>query len=570
MQFPSLDSLTMEAFMQQVWVEIHPTYPRCLNFKWFGEDGTLFDLYTVNTVLDGLRSEGYEVLLSYAVEELLRGLFDEPYRMSPLMKPDFVLYRFQSFGLKYMEEQARGLYTFDTGTGKTPMGIACAARRLSDGEVDHVVVWAKSHLVKGWVESFFKFSDITHDRMDKGTPIRRRKAYAQSLAQAWVVNYEKVRCSDYSDIVAALKGKRVMFIFDEVTRLKTRSSALHKHMRAIMKELNVGYVLALSATPCEEGPEDWYNIFRLLRPELYGTVRDFESAYTFNDGAKDYFFQYLGFQNLQDMRFKSAFMVCGAKKSNPEIAAEFPSMFEVEVPLELSTEDAKLYAALREYAYIDIRAGGSGARHADAARRCCSLPETLLTMDESIADIARTHGVEGSKHCVKLRATLDLVEDIISQGDKVIIFYRLTNHGILPLAEHFKAFNPLVYYGEMSLEQKSVAEQVFRTSTDRNLMFVSDAGREGLNLPEATYLIHYDTPYLWSHYVQRSNRIHRIDSDKEKVTVYRYTTADTIEERVEEIMLERKGYAENLGLTDDAVLQSSRSDERYLLFGEEV
>jgi SNF2 family DNA or RNA helicase len=582
MGFPSASELTREEFIKQVWVEMHPHYSRCLVFQnadpyfavnhkpfgWFADDGTLFDLYTFQIVVDALSAEGYRVLVSDEAQLFVDSLF-EPYEYPPSMK-DFDRFRFQSFGLRYMESQPRGIFTWDTGTGKTVAGIASVARRLGDGDVEHVIIWAKSHLVKGWVGAFERFCDIPCDRMDKGGTARRKKAYGASGAPVWVINYEKVRCSDYSEIVSRLKGKRVMFVFDEVQKMKNRTSALHKHMRELIKELKVEYLIALSATPCEEGPEDYYNIFRLLHPKLFGTVKDFESRYTCGDGAKDYYFQYLGFQNLQDMRLRSAFMVNGARKSNPEIAKEFPEMFEVTVPLELSAEDAKLYVALRNYAYKDIAEGSSGAVHADAARRCCSLPETLLFMDEGIASIATQHGVEGSKHCAKLQATIDMVTDIISQGDKVIVFFRLTNYGIIPLSAHFGSFAPLLYYGEMSADQKTSVEHLFRQSPDRNLMFVSDAGREGLNLPEAAYLIHYDTPYLWSHYVQRSNRIHRIDSDKSKVTVYRFTTADTIEERVEEIMLERKGYAENLGLTDDAVLQISRSDEKYLLFGEDA
>ena len=44
--------------------------------------------------------------------------------------------------------------------------------------------------------------------------------------------------------------------------------------------------------------------------------------------------------------------------------------------------------------------------------------------------------------------------------------------------------------------------------------------RKGINLPEATYLLHFERPWTHANCVQRSNRIHRIDSLTESVFIY--------------------------------------------------
>ena len=580
--------MTSEKACRQVYVEMHPVYRECLlfqcvdpyfvynhkDFSWFSDDGILFDNYLAPNIITGLRAEGYEVWLSDEVEAFLADLFTGEYHQSSYLLPTTKLKMFQQFGVRYLLKNPKGFFVWDTGCGKCIGSISIAAERLERDEVDHVVVWVPNHLIRGWLDDFAKFSSLSVERMDRGTPAKREKAYKESQAQVWVVNYDKVRCNDYDFILSALKGKRVMFVFDEITKLKNRKSAVHKFMVKLSKDLHVGYMLGLSATPVERGPEDYYNIFRVLDPHIYGNVKDFEENYTYQWGAKDFFYNYVGFQNLHDMRFKSTFMVSTARKTQPEIACEFPEKQEIAIKLELSPEDAKLYKFVRDKAMSELKEDtmASPAQWADAARRVCSLPETLLLMngkEDFVESVREMDGVADSKRSAKLAATLDLVRGIIEQGDKVIVFYSLTNHGIIPLAEHFKEFDPLLFHGGMTSQEKENAVDIFRQTSDHNLMFVSEAGREGLNLPEAGYVIHYNTPYLWSHYEQRSNRIHRIDSKRENVTIYRFITADTIEERIEEVMFQRKAYADDLGVADDSVPTLGRFDERYLLFGDE-
>lgn len=581
------ESVTKEEFFKQVWVEFHPTYRSCLLFqnadpyfiynhkehKWFADDGTLFDNYIAPNVINSLTDEGYTVVIAPDVEEFLADSFANMYDVAPPFKDGVKMFNFQSFNIRKHLREPSGLCTADTGTGKTVVGIAMAVERLRNGDVDHVIVWGKSHLTVGWLQAINKFTHIEAQRVDKGSPKKREQVYAESTANVWATNYEKVRLDDYFQMRDALKGKRVMFVFDEIQKLKNRKSALHKFMAKAVKEMKVEYMLGLSATPVETSPVDFYNIMRIIEPSLYGTVKEFEAMYTYQYGMKDKYGNYIAYQNLQDFRLKAAHIVTTARKSTPEIAAEFPKMWEITIPLELSPEDERLYRRIMEMAKAQrFSAKPNKPRWADAARRVCSLPESLLLMPDGdnftvATDVAGVEGISTSKHCAKLSATLDLVRDITAQGDKVIVFYSLTNHGIIPLAKHFEEFNPLLYYGGMNVTQKDEALQLFKTSSAHNLIFISEAGREGLNIPEAGYLIHYNTPYIWSHYEQRSNRIHRIDSTKDKVVVYRFLTAGTIEERVEETMFERKGYAQDVGVSDETIDTMSQGDEEYILFG---
>jgi SNF2 family DNA or RNA helicase len=163
-----------------------------------------------------------------------------------------------------------------------------------------------------------------------------------------------------------------------------------------------------------------------------------------------------------------------------------------------------------------------------------------------------------------------MLEEIIGQGDKVVVFYSLTNAGLFPLGEHLKDLSPLYYHGEMTSQQKDDTIAQFRSDPEARLLLASDAAQTGLNLPEAGYVIHYNTPFLWTTYVQRSDRIHRIDSEREQVTIYRFLTEGTIEARIEDNMTERRLYSAELGLAgefEDSAEVISQADLEYWLFG---
>ena len=173
----------------------------------------------------------------------------------------------------------------------------------------------------------------------------------------------------------------------------------------------------------------------------------------------------------------------------------------------------------------------------------------------------------GSKNSEKLKATEELVDQIMGGGEKMVVFAQHTHNCLIPLSKHLERYRPLMYMGGQTDAQRGVIERSFREGSTYNLMLMSDAGREGIDLPEGRYLLHYDTPPLHSRYQQRSDRIHRISSKHDCVTIYRFVTRDTIEERIEETMAGRKALAQEMGIGEyeAAGENDMMNDMEYLL-----
>lgn len=518
-------------------------------------------------------SKTMEVGLTERAAEHVRKVRDDSPVSSPSLRLPFDLKRFQRRSIRALDGVEGSMLVCSCGTGKTAMGTALAVREFDRGNVDKIVVFCPAPLVKQWVPWLEKATTLTVGTVNRNAkPSKRQAWYNTDRSDIWVINYDRTNTKDWQFMERALRGKRLFFVYDEVQRLKSRARPRHQKFKALEKSLDIRFKCGLTATPLERSPEDYYNEWRILEPSIYGTVRDFEHYFTYNNGERDMWNRYLGFQNLDVMGLLSAPQVFVAEKTNPEIAAEFPKRQEIVIDLELSPPERALYDEIAEYgsevSEFDRLNGTESKQRALfmlMLQRVCRMPEVLLEEGiyeysgenpfyfeqlRRIREIVMRHAddLAGSKNSEKLKATEELVEQIVGGGEKMIVFAQHTHNCLIPLSEHLSGYRPLMYMGGQTDAQRGVIERSFREGGSYNLMLMSDAGREGIDLPEGRYLLHYDTPPLHSRYQQRSDRIHRISSKHDCVTIYRFVTRGTIEERIEETMAGRKALAQEMGI----------------------
>lgn len=524
-----------------------------------------------------------EVMFTERAAERLRQVRDESPIESPSLTLPFELKRFQNRCGHALDGVPNTMLICSCGTGKTAMGTMLAVREFDRGTVDKIVVFCPAPLVKQWVPWLEKATSLTVGTVNRNAkPAKRQAWYNTDDSDIWVVNYDRTNTKDWNFIERALRGKHLFFVYDEVQRLKSRARPRHQKFKKLEKTLDIRFKCGLTATPLEKSPEDYYNEWRILDASIYGTVKDFEHYFTYGNGERDMWNRYLGFQNLDVMGLLSAPRVFMAEKTNPEIAAEFPKRQEIVLDLELSPPERALYDEIAAYGGSVDRDEKQRSLFMLMLQRVCRMPEVLLMedvwryegdnpfWDEQLREIRRIvqrHAPElaGSKNSEKLKATEELVDQIMGGGEKMVVFAQHTHNCLIPLSKHLERYRPLMYMGGQTDAQRGVIERSFREGS--NLMLMSDAGREGIDLPEGRYLLHYDTPPLHSRYQQRSDRIHRISSKHDCVTIYRFVTRDTIEERIEETMAGRKALAQEMGIGEyeAAGENDMMNDMEYLL-----
>ena len=466
---------------------------------------------------------------------------------------------YQKRAINVLEHERNSMLQCGPGLGKTLMALMMACQRFERGDCGKVVVWVPAPLIYDWVKEIRRSTKLSVATPNRNQSAKRREEfYLSDESDIWVLNYERLRTVDREPIEKALLKSNPLFILDEVQSVKGRASAKHKELAKLSRHCRASHI-ALTATPIVRGPEDFYNEFRIIEPSVFGTVRDFERLFTYNNGERTIWGDYVGYQNLPLMHVMSGSKVFSASKSSPEIAKEFPAKQELLFDYELSKEHRAIYDEIMEYGYSLGRETRQGTLFMLTFMRLCNMPETLLLdhvydnteygrQQEGIDLICRRHAKQllDDKLCSKLMLATDKAHEIVDAGERLLIFAQHTYNCLYPLGKRLARLHPLFYTGDVPPMEKERVKEEFKKGS-RPLLLMSDAGQVGLNFQECRYLMHYQTPITHAAYEQRSDRISRVDSEYDAITVMRFVGLGTVEERVEDTMQGRRIMAREMG-----------------------
>ena len=131
------------------------------------------------------------------------------------------------------------------------------------------------------------------------------------------------------------------------------------------------------------------------------------------------------------------------------------------------------------------------------------------------------------------------MEEIAASGGKAILFSQWTKT-IDWLEPHLKEFNPLIYHGGVPTKQREPILARFKAEPDKHILLMSyGTGAVGLNLQFAGYVFLYDRWWNPAIEDQAINRAHRIGV-KNPVIVTRFICKNTIEERIDRVLREKR------------------------------
>ena len=462
------------------------------------------------------------------------------------------------------EKQSGIVAVWDTGLGKTWLAMALAAYLFEDDKIDLAIVVSEKNKLTDWRDEFERATSLSVHRYH-GTGRQKRLAKF-GVPHVLCTTYETGRnefmtraerepgkrgkgSMQDGPLVEALglRGKRVLWIFDEVTKLKNRSSELHQAYQYIleaMRKTAQQRVLGLTATPSERDYSDAYNVGRIVCPERMPTVADFERIFT---RGRDDFGHYV-FRKDRQPHFAEVFrgIMLRKRKSDPDVIDQFPKQIEKSVRVQMNATQAKFYQSVRDILGNpnDEEMIKTEPRMFPILRMTAGHPASHTHKDNEIsAAITDTVGVEGLQALgsPKIDRLIELLKPIVwGQGAQVVIFTEFGGSVLLEVARELKkaSFSVSEYHGGKSLHANDDAkDQFIRGNTE--ILLCSDAAARGLNLKNAEYVVNYEAPVTFAKYQQRINRVHRIDSDKPICTAYTLLLEDTIEDTIMNLVMAR-------------------------------
>lgn len=496
------------------------------------------------------------------------------------------LYPYQVEAVDRMTQQQASLLAFTMGLGKTPTTIAALEDFVGRLSVEKTLIVVPASLKWQWADAFRKFTDVAWFRRTDGQAHIEREhcviidGNKQQREFLWDLSWELgtpyTICS-YNALLADADPEVWAYsyeamVLDEATYIKSFRSRTAK----MIKKMQPRYRIALSGAPVENRPEELFSIMQWVDERVLGRWDLFDKSFI----VRNDFGGVLRYKNLDLLHEKLSTVMIRKSRSDPEVAKYLPAVIEKDIPVVLDAPTRRSYKRVEKDLSKALEAmkslggsinlaeyyAGGPALSSTTRGRVMSVMQVLhmlldhpLLVTESARlsqtsgnagawyawDLLKTPGYVLSETSPKLDALDGLVGEMLAEDGKIIIFtqYRRMLDLIDKRLEHYSA-NAVLYHGGMSASEKNAAAQNFNQLPECRLFISTDAGGYGLDLPGANFLVNYDLPYSGGKKAQRDTRHVRASSTFKSVVVANLICADTVEERVRQILSLRADVAE--------------------------
>ncbi|HVU33173.1 MAG TPA: DEAD/DEAH box helicase [Opitutaceae bacterium] len=343
-------------------------------------------------------------------------------------------------------------------------------------------------------------------------------------------------------------------IADEAQHIKNRRSQNAAALRALRAQSR----FLLTGTPVENSLDDLRSLFEFLLPGYLTRVpaglRGEERAW-------------------YDERLRAQTAPYILRRTKRTVAPELPEKIEQIVWCELTPGQAELYRETQERSereLIDLEAAGA----TEASLKFAALTQ-LLRLRQICCDprLVRPHSTAAAPpdrppgDSAKLDAFLELLEEAVDDGHRVLVFSQFTSLLGLLRAELDAGQVAHCYLdGAMPARARQAEVDRFQQTAEIPLFLLSlKAGGTGLNLTGADVVVHFDPWWNPAAEAQATDRAHRIGQTR-TVTSYKLIASGTVEEKVLALQTEKRALlADVFEASDAAAAKLSLADLRDLL-----
>lgn len=443
-------------------------------------------------------------------------------------------YDYQKEIANFILHNKKALIVAPCGAGKTPVVICSYLEALHKNVINGPgLIIVKASLKYQWKQEVSKFSDlkatviqtyseltsnITNRIKNRESKKEKTKELKEEIKQLkkersqlfksqfkgydlYICNYETLLDKEVSKELLTMNLEFVAA--DEIQYAKSNTS---KRNKALAKFGNAKMTIGATATPVQNNPEDIYGLFKFIQPELFPKKSDFSSLYLKYGG----YGRVIGAKNTRQLHAKiKPYMIIKDKK---DVAKQLPRLVvnqlycefepeQLEMSNKLLDELAELKRKLEaldktlspaEALYNEERAkldAGIMARQAFAQE----LANSELLLSESESEMAKQY-ITGCKENHKLDLLMNLIEEIIESGEKVIVFskYRRMQNVITNRIKEIKSLKDIkIAYVNGSISGDDRYNEVytkFRDNDAYKILLCSDAGAEGRFMPSLNFL----------------------------------------------------------------------------------
>eukprot|EP01060_Flectonema_neradi_P007214 TRINITY_DN15002_c0_g1_i1.p1 TRINITY_DN15002_c0_g1~~TRINITY_DN15002_c0_g1_i1.p1 ORF type:complete len:1113 (+),score=244.13 TRINITY_DN15002_c0_g1_i1:70-3408(+) len=423
-----------------------------------------------------------------------------------------------------------GILADEMGLGKTFQTIALLSFLKYSLKLPgpHLVICPRS-ILGNWNREFARWSPGMRPFVFHGSkPERRalRKRLVNNLnADVVLTTWEQVTL----ELSAFKKINFEYLILDEGHKIKNDESTIATNVR----KLKCVSRLLITGTPLQNNLKELWALLNFLMPSIFRDNDDFEGWFDTAAGTSE--------SKVMDRLHKmlKPFML---RRIKTEADAEIPPKKEVYVACKLSKMQRTWYQTIlaRDTELVNdddgVRASTTSALKniMMQLRKCCNHPflfegteEPPFITDESIVK-------NSGKMIILDKLLAKLLSEPKETRQKILIFSQMTR--VLDILSDYLEYRNYRYCrldGGTPGEQRDLQMNDFNSpNTDKQIFILSTrAGGLGINLQSASVVILFDSDWNPQQDLQAMDRAHRI-GQKRPVTVYRFITEGTMEERM--------------------------------------
>ena len=557
------------------WVEIQPGSLES-TFKFLEKQGkkkqiNLFEAMRLGLGMD--KEEGALPIVGFRaggwVDDLLNGELPTAKRMVQPKNFRGELRPYQVDGLSWLafisEMGIGGCLADDMGLGKTIQFIALLSEERvgKEEQLPPNLLVVPMSIIDNWESEISRFAPELSCYVHHGPGRLSGESFVEKVTKTDVIITTYSLLSRDLELFKIVKWGRLAL--DEAQNIKNTSTKqsqavrelTYEQMDAAKADSQVFNRLALTGTPLENHLDELWSIFDFLNPGFLGKLGNFRTRFT------------LPIERYKDKEATEVLnkvinpFILRRLKTDPTVLSDLPEKLEIEVFTKLTDEQASLYQKVLDELLPQV--DGTDGIHRKGLvlsaitklKQICNHPALFLKDDSELK------GRSG-----KLDRLEQLLEVILAEGDKVLIFSQYAQMGKL-LRKHFsESFNQevLFFHGGQSKQVRKRIIDTFQGPKGPQILILSlKAGGFGLNLTAANQVIHFDQ--WWNPAVedQATDRAYRI-GQKRNVQVRKFICKGTLEEKIADILKTKKDLADSIvGSPRNMITEMSMDELRDLL-----
>jgi SNF2 family DNA or RNA helicase len=466
-----------------------------------------------------LKPPGDMVKLEDRLYYLLQPSLETLIREGSLEFP-FHPFHYQLEGVAFLYPRVSAVLADEMGLGKTMQAITAMRLLLHAGEIQNVLLVCPKPLVSNWQREFTLWAPELPLAVIEGDQAKRHWQWHLADVPVKIANYELLMRD--RDLVTDARRSFDLVVLDESQRIKNRAGTTSEVVRSMRRSRS----WALTGTPVENSPEDLVGIFEFVAP---GHLHREMKPRAMGRAVADYVL----------------------RRTKDRVLTELPPKLFRDADVELNPEQRQTYTMAEEEGVLRLTQLGDGA--------------TIQHVFELVLRLKQICNFDpATGQSSKLERLVADLEEVAASGQKAIVFSQWVAT-LDVLAERLKHFGVCQYHGKVpSNKRDAVIEQFQRDKRKHVILMSYGAGSVGLNLQFCSYVFLYDR--WWNPAVedQAINRAHRIGAAG-PVTVTRFLTIDTIEERINQVLEEKRELFDTI--FSDAETHRSQGFTQQDIFG---